>query len=163
MRIGIGYDIHRLSPERKIFLGGSEIPSSLGCIAHSDGDVLIHAVIDALLGAAALGDIGTHFPPSDQQYKNISSRKLLEKIHALLAKEGYRIINLDSTIITEEPKLKPHIQHIRRSLASLLELNIDTVSVKAKTNENCDAVGSKHAIAAQAAVLIFRNKDFEEH
>lgn len=154
MRIGTGWDIHRLKEGRKMMIGGVEIPYHLGEDAHSDGDVLIHAVIDAILGAAALGDIGTHFPPSDAQYKDISSLLLLEKTLDLLTKAGYRIINLDTTVILQEPKLKPYINKIREKLAGSLTINIDRISVKAKTKEKVDATGEGKAVESIASVLI---------
>ncbi len=154
MRIGTGWDLHKLKEGRKLMIGGIDIPSPLGEEAHSDGDVLIHAVIDAILGAAALGDIGTHFPPSDMQYKDISSLVLLEKTVELLTEAGYRIINLDSTVILEGPKLKPYINSIRAKLAEALSLNIDRISIKAKTKENMDATGEGKAVESIASVLI---------
>ncbi len=154
MRIGTGWDLHRLTEGRKLMLGGEHIPFHSGEEAHSDGDVLIHAVIDAILGAAALGDIGTHFPPSDKQYKGISSLILLEKTGELLIDSGYRVMNLDTTIILQEPKLKPYIQDIRENLAKSLSLDIGSISVKAKTKENVDATGEGKAIEAIASVLI---------
>ncbi len=154
MRIGTGWDLHRLKEGRKLILGGEHIPYHSGEEAHSDGDVLIHAVIDAILGAAALGDIGTHFPPSDTQYKDISSIILLEKTVELLTEAGYQIINLDSTIILQEPKLKPFITIIRKNLSMALTLDSDRISVKAKTKENVDATGEGKAIEAIATVLI---------
>jgi len=154
MRIGSGWDLHRLKEGRKLLLGGEQIPFHSGEEAHSDGDVLIHAIIDAILGAAALGDIGTHFPPTDPQYKNISSLILLERAVALLTESGYRIINLDTTIILQEPKLKPYITAIRKKLAKALTLDIDRISVKAKTKENVDATGEGKAIESMASVLI---------
>ena len=154
MRIGTGWDLHRLQEGRKLMLGGEHIPFHSGEEAHSDGDVLIHAIIDAILGAAALGDIGTHFPPSDKQYKDISSLVLLERTVDLLTESGYRIINLDTTIILQEPKLKPYITTIREKLAGALSLDIDRISVKAKTKENVDATGEGKAIESMASVLI---------
>ncbi len=154
MRIGTGWDLHRLKEGRKLILGGEHIPYHSGEEAHSDGDVLIHAVIDAIFGAAALGDIGTHFPPSDTQYKDISSIILLEKTVELLTEAGYQIINLDSTIILQEPKLKPFITIIRKNLSMALTLDSDRISVKAKTKENVDATGEGKAIEAIATVLI---------
>ena len=154
MRIGTGWDLHRLKEGRKLMLGGEHIPFHSGEEAHSDGDVLIHSVIDAILGAAALGDIGTHFPPSDPQYKNISSIVLLEKTMDLLSESGYRIINLDTTIILQEPKLKPYIRTIREKLAIALSLDINRISVKAKTKEKVDATGEGRAIESIASVLI---------
>lgn len=153
MRIGTGWDLHPLVEGRKLLLGGVEIPHHKGEAGHSDGDVLLHALIDALLGAAALGDIGSYFPPSDQQYKGISSSLLLQKALPLL--EGFSIVNIDCTIILEEPKLGPHIATIRESLASLLTLEIHQVSVKAKTAEKLlGEVGTGDAIIAQVVVLL---------
>ena len=154
MRIGLGYDLHRLVAERPLILGGITVPSPFGEEGHSDGDVLIHAVIDALLGAAALGDIGTHFPPSDPQYKNIDSRILLSRTVELISENGYRLINLDATVILQKPKLMEHIPAIRRQLAEDLGTDIDNVSVKAKTNEKVDALGESRAVAVHAAVLL---------
>lgn len=154
MRIGTGWDLHRLKEGRRLMLGGKHIPFHSGEEAHSDGDVLIHAIIDAIFGAAALGDIGTHFPPSDPQYKDISSLLLLEKSVDLLTESGYRIINLDTTIILQEPKLKPYITNIREKLANALALDMDKISVKAKTKENVDATGEGKAIESMASVLI---------
>ena len=154
MRIGTGWDLHRLKEGRRLMLGGEHIPFHSGEEAHSDGDVLIHAIIDAILGAAALGDIGTHFSPSNPQYKDISSLILLEKTVELLSESGYRIINLDTTIILQEPKLKPYITVIREKLAIALSINIDRISVKAKTKEKVDATGEGKAIESMASVLI---------
>ena len=154
MRIGIGYDIHRLVEGRKLILGGIEIPFEKGLLGHSDSDVLTHAICDALLGAAALGDIGTHFPDSDPRFKGVSSLDLLRHIVTLLKERDYQIANIDSTIITERPKLKPYIAEIRQTLASILEIDIEQVSVKAKTNEKLDAVGQGEAMQAQAIALL---------
>lgn len=154
MRIGTGWDLHRMKEGRRLMLGGEHIPFHSGEEAHSDGDVLIHAIIDSILGAAALGDIGTHFPPSDPQYKDISSLVLLERTVDILIKEGYRIINLDTTIILQEPKLKPYIMTIREKLSIALTLDINSISVKAKTKENVDATGEGRAIEAMSSVLI---------
>lgn len=154
IRIGSGYDLHRLGPERPLMLGGVEIPSSVGELGHSDGDALIHAVIDALLGAAALGDIGTHFPPSDPAYAGIASSLLLSRTMELLNKAGFRPINLDATVILQRPKLKEHIPAIRERLAAETGLAPEYISVKAKTNEGVDATGRGEAVAVHAAVLI---------
>ncbi len=154
MRIGTGWDIHPLVEGRKLVIGGITIPHTKGEAGHSDGDVLIHAVIDALFGAAALGDIGTHFPPSDPLYKDIDSTLLLEKSVALLNEKGFRIINLDTTVILQEPKLKTFIPAIVKNLARYLELNETAISVKAKTRENLDSTGNGLAIEAQASVLL---------
>ena len=154
MRIGSGWDLHRLEPGRKMILGGVEIPSDRGCIAHSDGDVLVHALIDAVLGAAALGDIGTHFPDTDPEYRGADSMLLLSRVSALLKKAGYEIVNIDTNVILEQPRLRPYIEHIRENLASLLELELAQVSVKAKTAEKIGAAGRGEAIEAHAAVLL---------
>src|SRR5512138_255298 len=131
-RIGIGYDIHRLVDGRKLLLAGVRVPFMKGLLGHSDSDVLTHAICDALLGAAALGDIGTHFPDSDPRFKGASSLELLRHVVALLKDHSYQITNIDSTIITEHPKLKPYIPEIRQTLASILEIAIEQLSVKAK-------------------------------
>jgi len=153
-RIGIGYDIHRLVEDRKLFLAGVEIPFTKGLLGHSDADVLAHAVCDALLGAAALGDIGTHFPDTDSRWRGSSSVDFLRHAMKMIGERGYRVANLDATVITEHPKLKPYIQAMRERLAAVLEVEIDCVSVKAKTNEGLDAIGRGEAMAAQVVVLI---------
>ncbi len=155
MRIGIGYDIHRLSREKdKLILGGVEIPYIKGLVGYSDADVLLHAVCDALLGAAALGDIGMHFPDTDPSFKDISSVKLLKEVKKLLAKEKFYIINIDSTLIAEEPKLGPFKVKIRNSIAAILELKENQVNVKATTSEGCGAIGKGEAMAAFAIASI---------
>jgi len=154
VRIGMGYDLHRLVPGRPLLLGGKMVPAPFGEDGHSDGDVLIHALIDALLGAAALGDIGSHFPPSDPAYRSIDSRELLARTMELIRKAGYRVGNVDATVILEKPKLKDHIQDIRSLIASDLSIDIETVSIKAKTNESVDAVGESRAVAVHAVVLL---------
>lgn len=156
IRIGQGYDLHRLEEGNFIYLGGVKIPSDKKAVAHSDGDVLIHAVIDSLLGAAAEGDIGSHFPPSDAAYKDISSRILLRKVTGLLKSKGYRVTNLDTTVVLEKPKLRPFIEEIRKTLSEDMETDIDKISVKAKTNEQCDAAGRREAVEAFASVIISR-------
>ncbi len=156
LRIGQGWDIHRLVPGRPLLLGGVVIPSDKGEEAHSDGDVLLHAVIDALLGAAALGDIGSHFPPSDSQWKDASSRLLLTQTCRLLGEQGFQILNLDTTVILERPKLRPRIDAIRSTLAEDLQLPKTQISVKAKTCEKTGPVGRGEAVEAQAAVLIMQ-------
>jgi 2-C-methyl-D-erythritol 2,4-cyclodiphosphate synthase len=155
-RIGQGYDIHRLLPGKPMMIGGIQIDSPVGSEAHSDGDVLLHSLIDALLGACGLGDIGDHFPPSDEQYKNISSIVLLRKVLPLIEAAGYQVGNLDATIFLEKPKLGPYKQHIRENLAELLALPLDCVSVKAKTAENFPPVGTQEAIAASVTALLQR-------
>jgi len=154
IRVGSGWDLHRLVEGRPLWLGGVNIPSPKGEEAHSDGDVLLHAVIDALLGAAALGDIGTHFPPSEERWKDADSRHLLRMTLDLLKREGWRIGNLDCTVILESPKLGPYKETIRQTLAEDLGLSQEAVSVKAKTKEGVDAVGRGEAVEAFAAVLI---------
>ncbi|MBN1410777.1 MAG: 2-C-methyl-D-erythritol 2,4-cyclodiphosphate synthase [Spirochaetales bacterium] len=154
MRIGQGYDIHRLAPGRKLCLGGVIIPNDRGEEGHSDGDVLIHAVIDALLGALALGDIGSHFPPGSPEYRDIDSRILLKKTMELIESRNARIINLDTTVILENPRLAPHVKSICESLSALCGLDINAVSVKAKTKEGRDATGRGEAVEACAVVLI---------
>ena len=133
LRIGQGFDLHRLTENRKLILGGIEIPYKLGLLGHSDADVLVHAIMDAMLGALSLGDIGLHFPPEDNKYKDISSIKLLKHVNELLKQKGYKIINLDSTIIAQKPKILPYITEIRKSIANALEIKEDQVSVKATT------------------------------
>ena len=153
MRIGTGFDIHRLVPGRRFVLGGVEIPSSKGCLAHSDGDVLIHAVIDAILGALALGDIGKLFPDTDPRYKDIDSQTLLMTVVAMIS--NHEIINLDTTVILQTPKISCHTDEIVTNLAHLLRIDPSQVSVKAKTAEHLlGELGSGDAVAAQASVLI---------
>ena len=154
MRVGIGYDIHRTVKNRKLILGGVEIPFEFGLEGHSDADVLIHAIIDALLGAAALGDIGTHFPDTDPKYENISSIQLLKYTHKILVDNMFQIVDIDSTIIAERPKLLPYIQNMRENIASALDINIEQISVKAKTNEGLDSIGRGEAIAAIAVAMV---------
>ena len=154
MRIGHGYDTHRLVEERPLVLGGVNVPHDRGLLAHSDGDVVIHALCDALLGAAALGDIGVHFPETSADFKNIDSRVLLRRVHELLAQQSHEVINADITIIAEEPKLAPHIGAMRDNLAADLAVNRDAVNVKATTNEKMGSIGNREGIAVHAVVLI---------
>lgn len=154
IRIGIGYDIHRLVKGRKLILGGVEIPFERGLMGHSDSDVLTHAVCDALLGAAALGDIGTHFPDTEPRWAGASSLDFLAHVVELLADRGYQVANVDATVMAERPKLKPHVTAIRERLASVLKVHLDQVSVKAKTGEGLESVGRGEAIAAQAVALL---------
>lgn len=154
MRIGHGYDVHRLVKERDLVLGGVWIPSETGLLGHSDADVLLHAICDALLGAAALGDIGRHFPASDEKYKNIDSRILLRHVHNLLKKKGYTILNLDATVIAEAPKLSPFIDEMRSNIAEDLGISVDAVNVKATTEEGLGFTGTKEGMAAHAVCLI---------
>ncbi|NLW73734.1 MAG: 2-C-methyl-D-erythritol 2,4-cyclodiphosphate synthase [Clostridiales bacterium] len=154
MRIGHGYDVHRLVPGRKLILGGVTIPFEKGLLGHSDADVLLHAIMDSLLGAAALGDIGMHFPPSDPQYEGADSLELLRKTALLLEQKGYRLINLDATIIAEAPKLAPYIGMMRRNIARALNTDIENISVKATTEEKLGFTGDGSGIAAHAVSLI---------
>ena len=153
-RAGTGYDIHRLVPGRRLVLGGIEIAHAVGLAGHSDGDALTHAVIDALFGACGLPDIGRHFPPGDPRYKDASSVELLSTAVALAREAGWRPQSVDSTVICERPRLAPHIDAMRRSLAERLGLTVDAANVKAKTNEGLDAVGRGEAIAAHAIILV---------
>ena len=159
MRVGIGYDLHRLVPNRKLILGGVEIPHTLGLLGHSDADVLTHAIIDAILGAAALGDIGSHFPDTDPAYEGINSLILLQKAKARVENLGCVVQNVDSTIIAQRPKLAPHIPEMRRRLAETLGLFPNEVSVKATTSEGVGIVGDEKAIAAQAIVSLVERRD----
>ena len=153
-RTGIGYDIHRLVEGRRLVLGGVEIPYIKGLLGHSDADVLIHAVCDSLLGALGHGDIGEHFPDTDPKYQDISSVELLHHVLRLTAKKDYRIINIDTVIITEEPALSPFKAQIREKLADILKISPDCVNVKAKTNEGLDSTGKREAIASFAVALL---------
>jgi len=154
MRVGIGYDIHRLVPDRPLRLGGIEVPSPVGLLGHSDGDVLLHAICDALLGAAALGDIGEHFPDTDPAYKDADSAALLIVALGKVRTAGLRPVNLDANILAQRPRLAPHKAAIRARVAELLALAPDCVSIKARTHEGLDAVGRGEAIAAHAVVLL---------
>ena len=154
LRIGQGYDVHRLVEGRDLILGGVKIPHTVGLLGHSDADVLLHAIADALLGAAALGDIGKHFPDTDPAYKGISSLKLLEAVANLLLSRGFRIINIDSTVIAQAPKLMPHIEEMRENIAKALGIDVSYVSVKATTEEKLGFTGEKLGIASQAIALI---------
>lgn len=154
MRIGIGYDIHRLEEGRKLILGGVEIPYIKGLVSYSDGDVLLHAICDALLGAASLGDIGEHFPNTDPQVEGISSVELLKRTKTLLDEKSFRIVNIDSVLIAEEPKLFPFKAKIKNSIAAILGVEESRVNVKAATSEGFDATGRGEAIAAFATALV---------
>lgn len=154
MRIGTGYDVHRLVPDRDLMIGGVRIPYEKGLLGHSDADVLLHAVMDALLGAAALGDIGKHFPDSDPAYKGISSLTLLEKVGDLLGEKGFVVENIDSTIIAQAPKMRPYIDTMRENIAGALGMESDFVSVKATTEEGMGFTGAGEGISAQAVCLL---------
>lgn len=154
MRIGTGYDVHKLTENRELIMGGVQIPYEKGLLGHSDADVLLHAVMDALLGAAALGDIGKHFPDSDPAYEGISSLVLLEKTGALLAGKGFFIENIDATIIAQAPKMRPYIDTMRENIAEALGLDMECVNVKATTEEGLGFTGSGEGISAQAVCLL---------
>lgn len=153
-RVGFGYDSHRFAPDRPLVIGGVVIPYELGLAAHSDGDVLIHAVCDALLGAAGLKDIGTYFPDTDNTWKNADSTMLLSKVVELVTERGWRVNNLDCTLILEKPKMKPHVDQIINRLAELLRVESNRIAVKAKTNEKMGFTGAGEGIAAVAAVSL---------
>ncbi len=154
MRIGIGYDLHPLGKGRRLILGGVEIPHTEGLVGHSDADALIHAVCDAMLGAMGAGDLGMHYPSSDPRFKNISSCVLLEEISGMLQKQGYRLVNVDTVIMAQAPRLGPHLAAMQARIAEVLKVKKDMVNVKVKSGEGLDAVGRKEAIAAQAVCLI---------
>ena len=154
MRIGFASDIHRLVEDRKLILGGVVIPYHLGELAHSDGDVVYHALAESILGALALGDLGTHFPDSDSQYKDIDSAILVQKVVAMMFDKGYEVNNVDISITLEEPKLKSFIPLMRENIASLLKVKIDAVSIKAGTNEKLDAIGNLLAVKAESIILL---------
>ena len=156
-RIGIGYDIHKLVEDRDLIIGGVKIPYEKGLLGHSDADVLIHAIIDALLGALALPDIGTLFPDTDEKYKGADSTKLIKNVCELVRSKGYEIGNIDSNIIAQAPKMMPHIPSIKKRLAEVINIDIENISVKAKTKEKLDAVGEKLAIETNAVVMMYKN------
>ncbi|MBD1857813.1 2-C-methyl-D-erythritol 2,4-cyclodiphosphate synthase [Leptolyngbya boryana CZ1] len=156
LRIGNGYDIHRLVSGRDLILGGIQIAHETGLLGHSDADVLTHAIMDAMLGALSLGDIGHYFPPTDPKWAGADSIVLLEQVHRLIQDQGWQISNIDSVIVAERPKLKPHIEAMRSRLANALNLTPDQVGVKATTNEKMDAVGNEQAIASHAVVLLIQ-------
>lgn len=154
VRTGIGYDVHRFADGRSLVLGGVTIPSTRGLLGHSDADVLLHAIADAILGAAALGDIGTHFPPSDPQWAGADSADLLRSVHALVVRAGYEVVNVDATIIAEAPKVMPHAPAMRTRIADCLALPPSAVSVKATTNEGMGFIGREEGIAALAIATL---------
>ena len=154
MRTGHGYDIHKLVPGRKLILGGVEIPHAKGLLGHTDADVLTHAIIDALLGAAGLGDIGQHFPDNDPKWQDANSLDLLKEIYLSLKNKEHKIINIDSTIVAEEPKLAPYISQMKKAISIALEIKEKQINIKAKTNEGLDSTGQKNAICAWAVTLI---------
>ena len=157
-RIGIGYDVHKLGAGKNLNLGGIIIPNDTGTIGHSDADVLIHAIIDAMLGAANLGDIGTHFPDSNSKYKEIDSKILLRETNKLIWRSGFSIVNIDSTLCLQTPKIKDYIREMNKKLSSVLNIEEDQVSVKATTTEQLGFVGRQEGVSAQAVVLLEKNK-----
>ena len=154
MRIGFASDIHRLQEGNKLILGGVHVPHHKGEVAHSDGDVVYHALAESILGALALGDLGTHFPDSDPQYKGIDSSILVRRVVEMMNEKGYEVNNVDISITLEQPKLKPFVSHMRENIANLLNVNLDCVSVKAGTNEKMDAIGMELAVKAESIVLL---------
>lgn len=164
MRVGMGYDVHRLTEGRALILGGVEIPYEKGLLGHSDADVLLHAIMDALLGAAALGDIGKHFPDTDPAYKGISSIRLLEYVGRLLEEENYVIGNIDSTIIAQRPKMAPHIPAMRRNVAKALQIEVSQINIKATTEEGLGFTGTGEGISSQAicALIPVANYAYED-
>ena len=154
IRIGNGYDVHVLIEGRKLVLGGIEIPHTKGVLGHSDGDVLVHAVMDAMLGALALGDIGQHFPDTDMKYENIDSTILLKRVKELVAERGYKIINLDSIIVLQKPKVKPYIEAMRKRIAEVLEIDVEQVSIKATTEEKLGFTGDESGVKSYCVVLL---------
>jgi 2-C-methyl-D-erythritol 2,4-cyclodiphosphate synthase len=154
MRIGFGYDVHKLVTGRKLILGGVEIPFEKGCLGHSDADVLLHAICDALLGAAALGDIGKHFPDSDIKYKNISSILLLKEVNNLLNSKNYKICNIDSTLVLERPKIAPYIDLMIKSITDVLQIEQNQVSIKATTSEGMGFIGAGEGAVAYSVALL---------
>ncbi len=162
MRIGTGYDVHRLTEGRKLILGGVEIPFEKGLLGHSDADVLLHAIMDALLGAACLGDIGRHFPDTDERYLDVSSLLLLKETGALLSEKGFVVNNIDATLIAQKPKLRPYIDEMRRKIAEALILDPDAVNVKATTEEGLGFTGNGEGMAAQAVCTLRGPEDYME-
>lgn len=156
MRVGMGYDVHKLVENRKLILGGVEIQHEKGLLGHSDADVLLHAIMDSILGALALGDIGKHFPDTDEKYKGEDSMKLLEFVYNLIKEKGYAIGNLDATIIAQAPKMAPHIQTMRANIAKVLNTDIDNINVKATTEEGLGFTGNKEGISAQSICLLVK-------
>ncbi|MDA0359472.1 MAG: 2-C-methyl-D-erythritol 2,4-cyclodiphosphate synthase [Proteobacteria bacterium] len=154
MRIGEGFDLHALVPNRPLVIGGVNIPHEKGLLGHSDADVLIHALIDALLGACGLGDIGQHFPDTDPKWKGVDSKLLLHKVYKLIIGAGYQVVNIDSTIIAEQPKLLPFIPEMRDVLSDLVGIKVDQINIKAKTSERLGAIGREECVVATVTVLL---------
>ena len=157
-RIGHGYDVHKLVKERALVLGGVEIEHELGLLGHSDADVLVHAIMDALIGAMGLGDIGKHFPDTDEKYRGISSISLLSNIYGMMQDNGYSVVNVDATVIAQKPKLLPYIEKMRSNIAFVLHVSIDAINIKATTEERLGFTGREEGISAHAVALIEKNK-----
>lgn len=158
MRIGLGYDVHKLVEGRPLIIGGVNVPHEKGLLGHSDADVLIHAIMDGMLGALALGDIGKHFPDNDEKYKGADSMKLLQCVNELIEEKGYKINNIDSIIIAQSPKMAPHIEQMRKNIANVLNTDIDNISVKATTEEGLGFTGKKEGIASQSICLLIKEQ-----
>jgi 2-C-methyl-D-erythritol 2,4-cyclodiphosphate synthase len=158
-RIGFGYDVHEFAEKRKLILGGVEILHSKGLLGHSDADVLLHAICDAMLGALALGDIGMHFPNSDEKYKDADSKKLLKHVDELIHANGYEVSNIDSTVLLQHPKLSPYVNEMRRAIAEIVNLSVSQISIKATTTEKLGFVGREEGCAAHAVVLLSKNEN----
>ncbi len=156
LRIGHGYDVHRLTEGRKLFLGGVEIPHTKGLLGHSDADVLLHAVCDALLGAAALGDIGKHFPDTDEKYKGISSLLLLKEVYKKVSDMAYKVSNLDVTLIAQRPKISPYTDEMRKNIANALEISLDSVNIKGTTEERLGFTGTEEGISCHAVCILYK-------
>ncbi|WP_270394812.1 2-C-methyl-D-erythritol 2,4-cyclodiphosphate synthase [Mediterraneibacter massiliensis] len=163
MRVGMGYDVHKLTEGRKLILGGVEIPYEKGLLGHSDADVLVHAVMDALLGAAALGDIGKHFPDTDAHYKGISSMILLRYVGEMLDEKGYVIENIDATIIAQKPKMRPFIEQMRKNMSDALKIETEQINVKATTEEGLGFTGSGEGISAQAVCALEKYRNYASY
>jgi 2-C-methyl-D-erythritol 2,4-cyclodiphosphate synthase len=155
-RVGHGYDAHRFSQGRKLILGGVSVDYEYGLAGHSDADVLIHAVMDALLGAAALGDIGVHFPPTDSKYKDISSMILLSEVRKLIAQKGYRVVNVDATVVAQKPKLAAYLEDMKNNIAEVLDIHSDSVNVKATTEENMGFTGRLEGVSAHSVCILIK-------
>ncbi|MBU5591990.1 2-C-methyl-D-erythritol 2,4-cyclodiphosphate synthase [Clostridium sp. MSJ-4] len=158
MRIGLGYDVHKLVENRDLILGGLIVPHEYGLLGHSDADVLVHAIMDSILGAACLGDIGRHFPDNNATYKNISSLELLSKVLELITQKGFIVGNIDATIIAQKPKLSPYIDKMRSNISKTLNIDIDKINIKATTEEGLGFTGNEEGIASQSICLLFNNK-----
>ncbi len=154
MRVGTGYDVHRLVEDRKLILGGVEIPHAYGLLGHSDADVLLHAIMDAMLGAAAMGDIGKHFPDTQEEYRGISSLELLDRVNTMIMKKGLVVGNIDATVIAQKPKLRPYIEQMQENISQVLQISVEQVNVKATTEEQLGFTGREEGISAQAICLL---------